>query len=47
MENIPSFLPLGTTAQGELWLPEQSASSLLYIYPRLTVWFVKNLVFMV
>jgi hypothetical protein len=21
----PSFLPLGTTAQGELWLPEQSA----------------------
>jgi hypothetical protein len=25
-----SFLPLGTTAQGELWPPEQSASILLY-----------------
>jgi hypothetical protein len=25
-----SFLPLGATAQGELWLPEQSASILLY-----------------
>jgi hypothetical protein len=23
---LPSFLPLGTTAQGELWPPEQSAS---------------------
>jgi hypothetical protein len=27
---IPSFLPLGATAQGELWPPEQSASILLY-----------------
>jgi hypothetical protein len=27
---IPSFLPLSTTAQGELWPPEQSASILLY-----------------
>jgi hypothetical protein len=26
----PSFLPLGATAQGELWPPEQSASILLY-----------------
>jgi hypothetical protein len=25
-----SFLPLGATAQGELWPPEQSASILLY-----------------
>jgi hypothetical protein len=28
--NIPSFLPLGATAQGELRPPEQSASILLY-----------------
>jgi hypothetical protein len=27
---IPSFLPLGATAQGEFWPPEQSASILLY-----------------
>jgi hypothetical protein len=27
---IYSFLPLGATAQGELWPPEQSASILLY-----------------
>jgi hypothetical protein len=27
---LPSFLPLGATAQGELWPPEQSASILLY-----------------
>jgi hypothetical protein len=27
---IPSFLPLGATAQGELWHPEQSASIFLY-----------------
>jgi hypothetical protein len=26
----PSFLPLGATAQGELWPPEQSAAILLY-----------------
>jgi hypothetical protein len=26
---IPSFLPLGATAQGELWPPEQSVSILL------------------
>jgi hypothetical protein len=26
----PSFLPLGATAQGELWPPEQSDSILLY-----------------
>jgi hypothetical protein len=25
-----SLLPLGTTGQGELWPPEQSASTLLY-----------------
>jgi hypothetical protein len=42
-----SFLPLGVTVQGELWPPEQSASILLYIHPRLTVWFPNNLVFMV
>jgi hypothetical protein len=35
-------LPLGATAQGELWSPVQSAS-----IPRLTVWFLNNLVFMV
>jgi hypothetical protein len=23
---LPSFLPLGTTAEGKLWPPEQSAS---------------------
>jgi hypothetical protein len=28
--NMTSFLPLGGTAQGELWPPEQSASILLY-----------------
>jgi hypothetical protein len=35
--NYESFLPfpLGATAQGELWPPEQSASILLYIHPRL------------
>jgi hypothetical protein len=27
--DISSFLPLGATAQGELWLPEHSASILL------------------
>jgi hypothetical protein len=27
---FPSFFPLGSTAQGELWPPEQSASILLY-----------------
>jgi hypothetical protein len=27
---LPSFLPLGATAQDELWPPEQSASILLY-----------------
>jgi hypothetical protein len=27
---LPSFLPFGATAQGELWPPEQSASFLLY-----------------
>jgi hypothetical protein len=27
---INSFLPLGATAQGELWPPEKSASILLY-----------------
>jgi hypothetical protein len=37
------FLSLGTTAQGELWPPEQSASILLYSE---AVWFLKNLVFM-
>jgi hypothetical protein len=26
----PSFIPLGATAQGELWPAEQSASILLY-----------------
>jgi hypothetical protein len=26
---IPSFLPLGATAQGELWPPEQSASIII------------------
>jgi hypothetical protein len=25
MKENPSFLPLSTTVQGELWLPEQSA----------------------
>jgi hypothetical protein len=34
-----SFLPLGATAQGELWPPEQSASILLYSE---TVWFLNN-----
>jgi hypothetical protein len=29
MTFLPSFLPLGATAQGELWHPEQSASILL------------------
>jgi hypothetical protein len=43
---LPSFLPLGTTAKGELWPPAQSTSILLY-FPRLTVWFLNNLVFMV
>jgi hypothetical protein len=28
--NYYYFLPLGATAQGELWPPEQSASILLY-----------------
>jgi hypothetical protein len=37
------FLPLGATAEGELWPPEQSASILLY--PE-AVWFLNNLVFM-
>jgi hypothetical protein len=27
---IPSLFPLGATAQGEFWPPEQSASILLY-----------------
>jgi hypothetical protein len=27
---LPSFLPLGVTAEGELWPPEQPASILLY-----------------
>jgi hypothetical protein len=27
---LPSFLPLGAIAQGELWPPEPSASILLY-----------------
>jgi hypothetical protein len=46
MEN-PSFLPLDATAQDELWPPEQSASILLYIHPRLIIWFLNDLVFMV
>jgi hypothetical protein len=28
--DLPSFFPLGATAQGEFWPPEQSASILLY-----------------
>jgi hypothetical protein len=40
-----SFLPLSATAQGELWPPEQSASILLYIHPRLIIWFLNNFVF--
>jgi hypothetical protein len=43
---IANFLLLGATAQDELWPPEQSASILLY-FPRLTVWFLNILVFMV
>jgi hypothetical protein len=35
-----SFLPLGATAQGELWPLEQSASILI-------MWFLNNLVFTV
>jgi hypothetical protein len=30
MKFLPSFLPLGATAQGELWPPKQSASILFY-----------------
>jgi hypothetical protein len=30
LTGCPFFLPLGATAQGELWPPEQSASILLY-----------------
>jgi hypothetical protein len=30
MYEIKNFLPLGATAQGELWPPEQAASILLY-----------------
>jgi hypothetical protein len=44
---FPSFIPLGATAQGELWPPEQSASIFLYIHLRLIIWFLNNLVFMV
>jgi hypothetical protein len=40
---FPSFLPLGATAQDELWPPEQSASILLYSEAD---WFLNNLVFM-
>jgi hypothetical protein len=47
LKNNSSFLPLGATAQGELWPPEQSAAILLYIHPRLIFWFLNNLVFMV
>jgi hypothetical protein len=42
---LPSFLPLSTTAQGELWPPEQSASLLLYpssILPILSVSFCED-----
>jgi hypothetical protein len=33
--SLPSFLPLGATAQGELWPPKQSAfiPSLFFIFP--------------
>jgi hypothetical protein len=41
---VTSFLPLGATAQGELWPPEQSAS---IIFCSEAVWFLNNLVFMV
>jgi hypothetical protein len=41
-----SFLPLGATAQGELWPPEQSASILLYIHLRQIIWFLNNFVFL-
>jgi hypothetical protein len=37
LKHINSFPPLGATAQGELWPPEQSASILLYIHPRLII----------
>jgi hypothetical protein len=40
-----SFLPFSATAQGELWPPEQSASILSH--PRLSAWFLNDLVFMV
>jgi hypothetical protein len=30
LSKLPSFFPLGATAQGELWPLEQSASILLY-----------------
>jgi hypothetical protein len=30
MYRLPSIIPLGATAQGELWPPEQSVSILLY-----------------
>jgi hypothetical protein len=30
LNSLGFFLPLGATAQGELWPPEQSASILLY-----------------
>jgi hypothetical protein len=34
----------GTTAQSQLWAPEQSASSLLCIHPKLIVRFLNSLV---
>jgi hypothetical protein len=46
---LPSFLPsfpsLGAAAEGELWPPEQSA--FILIHPRLTAWFLNNLLFIV
>jgi hypothetical protein len=42
----PSFF-LPSPLQLRLWLPEQSASILLYIHPRLIIWFLNNFVFMV
>jgi hypothetical protein len=38
------LLSLGTKAWGELSTPKQSASILLYIHPRLIIWFPNNLV---
>jgi hypothetical protein len=42
---LPSFLPLGATAQGEFGLLNNLPP--FFSIPRLTAWFLNNLVFMV